>query len=102
MLLEAPLTLRAYKPIAVLLLPTTLPFNAANPSDVLFVPVVLSLDAILPTAVLKPPVVLEIKALTPKTGKETFDAIQREALKAIPELKKFKYSLRQLQKIEEI
>jgi len=51
---------------------------------------------------LKPRGLLLIKVLTPKTGKDTFDIVQRESLKAIPELKKFKYSLKQLQNIEEV
>lgn len=51
---------------------------------------------------LQPRGLLLVKVLTPKTGKDTFDLVQRAALKAIPELKKFKYSLKQLQKIEEV
>lgn len=51
---------------------------------------------------LKPRGLLLVKVLTPKTGKDTFDIIQKTALKSIPELTKFKYSIQQLQKIEEI
>lgn len=51
---------------------------------------------------LQPRGLLLVKVLTPKTGQETFSFVQKAALKAIPELTKFKYSLKQLQKIEEV
>lgn len=51
---------------------------------------------------LEPRGLLEIKAVTTKTGTETFEAVRAEALKMIPELKKFKYSTKQLHKVEEI
>jgi hypothetical protein len=51
---------------------------------------------------LKPRGILEIKVVTTKPGKETFDIVKKLALEKIPELKKFKYSLQRLQKIDEI
>ena len=51
---------------------------------------------------LEPRGLLEIKAVTTKPGAETFESIRAEALKTIPELKKFKYSTKQLRKVEEI
>jgi hypothetical protein len=43
-----------------------------------------------------------LKVVTLKPGVETFEMIKKEALGTIPTLKKFKYSTKQLQKIEEI
>lgn len=51
---------------------------------------------------LEPRGILEIKVVTVKPGQETFDTIKKLALEKIPELKKFKYSLKRLQKIDEI
>lgn len=51
---------------------------------------------------LEPRGLLELKAVSLKPGTETFELIRKEALKTIPTLKKFKYSTKQLQKIEEI
>ena len=51
---------------------------------------------------LNPRGLLELKVVTLKPGQETFEVIKNEALKTIPTLKKFKYSTKQLQKIEEI
>jgi len=51
---------------------------------------------------LNPRGLLELKIVTLKPGQETFELIKNEALKTIPTLKKFKYSTKQLQKIEEI
>jgi hypothetical protein len=51
---------------------------------------------------LEPRGLLQLKVLTLKPGQETLELIKKEALKTIPTLKKFKYSTKQLQKIEEI
>ena len=51
---------------------------------------------------LNPRGLLQLKIVTLKPGQETFELIKNEALKTIPTLKKFKYSVKQLQKIEEI
>ena len=51
---------------------------------------------------LNPRGLLQLKIVTLKPGQETFELIKNEALKTIPTLKKFKYSTKQLQKIEEI
>ena len=51
---------------------------------------------------LNPRGLLQLKIVTLKPGAETFELIKNEALKTIPTLKKFKYSTKQLQKIEEI
>lgn len=51
---------------------------------------------------LNPRGLLELKVVTLKPGQETFELIKNEAVKTIPTLKKFKYSTKQLQKIEEI
>jgi hypothetical protein len=51
---------------------------------------------------LNPRGLLELKIVTLKPGQETFELIKNEAMKTIPTLKKFKYSTKQLQKIEEI
>jgi hypothetical protein len=51
---------------------------------------------------LNPRGLLELKVVTLKPGAETFELIRKEALSSIPTLKKFKYSTKQLQKIEEI
>ena len=51
---------------------------------------------------LNPRGLLQLKVVTLKPGQETFELIKNEALKTIPTLKKFKYSTKQLQKIEEI
>jgi hypothetical protein len=51
---------------------------------------------------LNPRGLLELKVVTLKPGAETFELIRKEALASIPTLKKFKYSTKQLQKIEEI
>lgn len=51
---------------------------------------------------LEPRGLLEIKAVTTKPGAETFEIIKKEALSRIPDLKKFKYSIKQLHKVEEI
>ena len=46
--------------------------------------------------------ILEIKVVTTKPGQETFDTVKKLAMEKIPELKKFKYSLKRLQKIDEL
>ena len=51
---------------------------------------------------LNPRGLLELKVVTLKPGAETFELVRKEALASIPTLKKFKYSTKQLQKIEEI
>ena len=51
---------------------------------------------------LNPRGLLQLEVVTLKPGQETFELIKNEALKTIPTLKKFKYSTKQLQKIEEI
>jgi hypothetical protein len=51
---------------------------------------------------LNPRGLLQLKVVTLKPGAETFELIKKEALSTIPTLKKFKYSTKQLQKIEEI
>lgn len=51
---------------------------------------------------LNPRGLLELKVVTLKPGQETFELIRKEAMSTIPTLKKFKYSTKQLQKIEEI
>jgi hypothetical protein len=51
---------------------------------------------------LNPRGLLQLKVITVKPGQETFELIKKEALSTIPTLKKFKYSIKQLQKIEEI
>ena len=51
---------------------------------------------------LNPRGLLELKVVTLKPGQETFELVRKEAMTSIPTLKKFKYSTRQLQKIEEI
>ena len=51
---------------------------------------------------LNPRGLLQLKVVTLKPGQETFELIKNEALKTIPTLMKFKYSVKQLQKIEEI
>lgn len=51
---------------------------------------------------LNPRGLLELKVVTLKPGQETFELIKNEAIKTIPTLKKFKYSTKQLQKIQEI
>jgi hypothetical protein len=51
---------------------------------------------------LNPRGLLQLKVVTLKPGVETFEMIKKEALETIPTLKKFKYSTKQLQKIEEI
>ena len=51
---------------------------------------------------LEPRGLLEIKVVTTKPGTETFELVRAEALKLIPELKKFKYSTKQLQKIKDL
>lgn len=51
---------------------------------------------------LEPRGILEIKVVTTKPGKETYDLVKKAALQQIPQLKKFKYSLKRLQKIDEI
>jgi hypothetical protein len=51
---------------------------------------------------LNPRGLLQLKVVTLKPGVETFEMIKKEALGTIPTLKKFKYSTKQLQKIEEI
>lgn len=51
---------------------------------------------------LEPRGLLQLKAVTLKPGQETLELIKKEALASIPTLKKFKYSVKQLQKIEEI
>jgi hypothetical protein len=51
---------------------------------------------------LNPRGLLQLKVVTLKPGAETFEMIKKEALGTIPTLKKFKYSTKQLQKIEEI
>jgi hypothetical protein len=51
---------------------------------------------------LNPRGLLQLKVVTLKPGAETFELIKKEAITTIPTLKKFKYSTKQLQKIEEI
>jgi len=51
---------------------------------------------------LNPRGLLQLKVVTTKPGQETFEIIKKEPLAQIPELKKFKYSVKQLQKVEEI
>ena len=51
---------------------------------------------------LEPRGLLQLKVISLKPGQETFELIKKEALATIPTLKKFKYSVKQLQKIEEI
>lgn len=51
---------------------------------------------------LEPRGLLEIKVVTLKPGQETFELVKKEALASIPTLKKFKYSIKQLHKVEEI
>ena len=51
---------------------------------------------------LNPRGLLQLKVVTLKPGQETFELIKKEAMSTIPTLKKFKYSTKQLQKIEEI
>ena len=51
---------------------------------------------------LNPRGLLQLKVISLKPGQETFELIKKEALTSIPTLKKFKYSTKQLQKIEEI
>jgi hypothetical protein len=51
---------------------------------------------------LNPRGLLQLKVVTTKPGQETFELIKKESLAQIPELKKFKYSVKQLQKVEEI
>jgi hypothetical protein len=51
---------------------------------------------------LQPRGLLQLKVITIKPGAETFELIKKEAISTIPTLKKFKYSTKQLQKIEEI
>ena len=51
---------------------------------------------------LNPRGLLQLKVVTLKPGAETFELIKKEAISTIPTLKKFKYSTKQLQKIEEI
>lgn len=51
---------------------------------------------------LEPRGLLQLKVISLKPGQETFELVKKEALASIPTLKKFKYSTKQLQKIEEI
>ena len=51
---------------------------------------------------LNPRGLLQLKVISVKPGQETFELIKKEAISTIPTLKKFKYSTKQLQKIEEI
>jgi ABC-type amino acid transport substrate-binding protein len=51
---------------------------------------------------LEPRGLLEIKVVTTKPGQQTFEEVRAEALKLIPELKKFKYSTKQLHKVEDL
>jgi len=51
---------------------------------------------------LNPRGLLELKVVTLKPGQETFELVRKEAMSSIPTLKKFKYSTKQLQKIDEI
>jgi hypothetical protein len=51
---------------------------------------------------LEPRGLLQLKVVTIKPGAETLELVKKEALATIPTLKKFKYSTKQLQKIEEI
>lgn len=51
---------------------------------------------------LEPRGLLEIKVVTTKPGIDTFELVRAEALKMIPELKKFKYSTKQLHKVENL
>jgi len=51
---------------------------------------------------LEPRGLLQLKVVTLKPGAETLELVKKEALATIPTLKKFKYSTKQLQKIEEI
>ena len=51
---------------------------------------------------LEPRGLLSIKVLTTKPGQETYELVRKDALKHIPELKKFKYSIKQLRTIDEM
>lgn len=51
---------------------------------------------------LEPRGLLQIKVITTKPGQETFELVKKQAIQSIPTLKKFKYSIKQLQKVEEI
>ena len=51
---------------------------------------------------IEPRGLLELKLVSLKPGHETFELIKKEAVASIPTLKKFKYSVKQLQKIEQI
>lgn len=51
---------------------------------------------------LKPRGLLEIKVITLKPGMETFEIVKAEALKSIPDLKKFKFSVQKLHKVDDI
>jgi hypothetical protein len=51
---------------------------------------------------LEPRGLLEIKVVTTKPGTETFELVRAESLKLIPELKKYKYSTKQLNKIKDL
>lgn len=51
---------------------------------------------------LEPRGLLAVKVLTPKPGQETFELVRRDALAHIPELTKFKYSIKQLHTLDEL
>ncbi len=51
---------------------------------------------------LKPRGLLLVKAVTTKPGEETFELIKKESLGTIPELKKFVYSVKRLEKVEDL
>ena len=51
---------------------------------------------------LRPRGLLLIKALTPLTEEQTFDQIKKDSLATIPELKKFLYSKKHLEKVKDI
>lgn len=51
---------------------------------------------------LEPRGILELKIVSTMTGEQTMAAVKKLAVEKIPELKKFKYSLKRLEKIDEL
>jgi len=51
---------------------------------------------------LEPRGILEIKVVATMSGEQTMAAVKKLAIEKIPELKKFKYSLKRLEKIDEL
>jgi len=51
---------------------------------------------------LEPRGILELKLVSTMTGEQTLAAVKKLAIEKIPELKKFKYSLKRLEKIDEL